>query len=98
MSVTWTNIYSDADGADHFSPSMAHAFASLEKGFIRVEQRWNGHWLRPPVGMRADQASHQLIRKFYTCKGIPLGLGPWELEPRSRTVVLRFEGEDLEMS
>lgn len=58
MTVTYKNFYKDSAGAHWANPRDAMVFSSLEKDFVRVEQSWNGHAIRPPVGMRASQASH----------------------------------------
>ncbi len=86
MSVTWTNLYIDCIGADHYSPESAQCFSALETGLIRVEERWNGHWLRPCVGMRAEQTSHA----WTVPSGSPYGsdvntyyVWAMSLEPRS---------------
>ncbi len=115
MSVTWNNAYySSREKGGIYSctamledrPSECTFWASLPQNAVnwaRVEQRWNGHWLRPPVGMRGYQASHVWGLMNFDCAQA------WELVPRNKvprncyvllslTVVLRFEGEDLEMS
>ncbi len=83
MNIAWFNVYSSGAGGDWSCPEGAEFGRMDAKTFIRVEERWNGHWLRPPVGMRAAQASHYWIRKGYTTNRIPCGIGPWELEPRA---------------
>lgn len=57
MSVTWVNVYEDGDiGPNHQRPLDAQWWAGWS--LVRVERRINGHWLRPPVGMRGSEASH----------------------------------------
>ncbi len=63
MSIRWHNVYSDGDDTWwHHSPTSAQAMRyEPQEGedieHVRVEQRWNGHWLRPPVGMRSNDTS-----------------------------------------
>lgn len=41
-------------------PSPWRAWMNLDDcDLVRLEMTINGHWHRPPVGMRADQASHE---------------------------------------
>jgi hypothetical protein len=54
MIVTWRNIYPDGF-ATHGTAESAR-FHHLDD-LIRVEQRWNGQRLLPPVGMQ--RASHE---------------------------------------
>ncbi len=93
MSVTWNNAYHSMEKGGIYSctampedsPSQCRYWSSLPQNadhWARIEERWNGHLLCTPVGMRGEQASHQWIRKFYTHKSFPIGLGPWELESR----------------
>ncbi len=87
MSVTWNNLYTDGYGmtyvhktpqeADHYASSWEgpEPFTKYEPEFVRVEQRWNGHWLRPCVGMRSDEASHVVGSKDFEGRD-------WYLVPR----------------
>lgn len=89
--ITWHNVYA-INGKEHriyygaCSAADAAFWANNSRDQIRVEMHIDGHWHRPPVGMKSAQASHQWIRRFYTC-GIRAGVitiagGPWELEAR----------------
>lgn len=58
MSVTWHNVYSD------LGVSIGCGFANLaglwradDGTWLRVEERWNGHRLCTPVGMRSADAT-----------------------------------------
>lgn len=76
--VRWINIYKRSDclgpsiedgGLDHENPCKAQEFSlgwdgSGDPCFLRVEERWGGHTVCPPVGMRADQASHVYRIRF----------------------------------
>lgn len=98
MSVTWHNVYKAylptilqtvgnvIFGHANESPNNAQWWSDTNADFVRVEQRWDGYWLRPPVGMRSAQASHAWVRSM--SPGQPFGngfsfrLGPWRLEAR----------------
>jgi len=58
--MRWHNVYKDEVSLGHHSAHYAAHFGTqvAEVDWLRVEERWNGHWLRPCVGMRAEQASH----------------------------------------
>jgi hypothetical protein len=59
--VRWHNVYKDSVSPGHYCPYYAAHFGTqvAEVDWLRVEQRWNGHWLRPCVGMRAEDTSHK---------------------------------------
>lgn len=67
---TWHNVYRDAlfshplpnEGGSHGSAMSAEACV-LSVSFLRVEERWNGHTLRPCVGMQLG-ASHIWINQL----------------------------------
>jgi hypothetical protein len=82
VSVTWNNVYSQGSFIDWDSAKGAAAGrhptddgipSPICGAFVRVEQRWNGHWLRPCVGMRSSQASHRIR---YGMKFIVIGVEP----------------------
>jgi hypothetical protein len=62
--IEYVNIYSVGNpGEPHKSAAQAHrgsldGYMQVASIWRRVEQRLNGHWLRPCVGMRAEQCSH----------------------------------------
>lgn len=64
MSVTWHNVFlvsrGGYTGTEWDSPYLAQ-WLNEKVEDMRVEQRWNGHWLRPPVGMKAMQTSHYWV-------------------------------------
>lgn len=81
MNVTWSAVYNDGEEfcSDHVGTANIHCM-NLGLNLSRIEQRWNGHWLRPCVGMRADQASHEWTPRLVG----PYGTVTFEdiLEPR----------------
>ena len=56
----WHNVYELEISHGHVCAKHAASFGTqwLED-FLRVEERWNGHRLLPPVGMQSAQASHR---------------------------------------
>lgn len=57
MNQTWVNVYKSGDiGQSYDSAKRAEWWAGST--LVRVEHRIDGHWLRPPVGMRGSDASH----------------------------------------
>lgn len=63
VSETWVNVYRfGTTGLVNDSPKDADFWASNGSeycsNYVRVEHRYNGHWHRPPVGMRGRDASH----------------------------------------
>lgn len=46
-------------GASHPDPIRAKYFVQDDHDWLRVEMHINCNWHRPPVGMRADEASHE---------------------------------------
>jgi hypothetical protein len=62
--IEYVNIYSvGSPGEPHKSAAQAHRgsldrYMQVASIWLRVEQRWNGHWLRPPVGMSSYETSH----------------------------------------
>lgn len=87
MSVTWCNVYA-RDGVMRMcnalqenDPKECAYWASLPHNAVSwcaTHELWNGRHLRPPVGMRADQASHCWF--FSPLRG-------WELVPRPKTAL-----------
>jgi hypothetical protein len=82
--IEWLNVY-DLGHVPHLSApwnSPKHAnigpidgSGRYSKYWLRIEERWNGHVRRTPVGMRADQASHRWAWNGRTANG-------FKLEPR----------------
>jgi hypothetical protein len=75
MRVEYFNIYPDDERSlfGHPSAWSARMNSDVDVPVVAVEMHINGHWHRPPVGMRSEQASHEWV----------LGLGPWaSLEPK----------------
>jgi hypothetical protein len=65
MSVTWHNVYTDESIGFHASAEYAASFGTqFGPDWLRVEQRWNGHWLRPCVGISNDHASHVRMERI----------------------------------
>lgn len=92
MSVTWCNVYA-RDGVVRMcnalqedDPKECAHWASLPHNAVSwcaTYELWNGHHLRPPVGMRADQASHAWFLDFTA--GRPFGAR--KLMPRMKTAL-----------
>lgn len=40
----------------YYSARVAQSYDGFCAEFVRVEMRINGHWFRPPVGIRAGKA------------------------------------------
>lgn len=75
---TWHNVYNDRTSVWNLSPKVAQFFSydsdGQDNGFVRVEEHWNGHPLRPCVGMQAGQASHEWV--------VETGNGTWQARPK----------------
>lgn len=94
MSVTWCNVYARDGGVrmcnalQEDNPKECAHWASLPHNAVSwcaTYELWNGHHLRPPVGMRADQTSHEWIPRLVG----PYGSIDFEdqLEPRRKTAL-----------
>jgi hypothetical protein len=85
MSVAWHNVYGLDVSPGHHSPEDARFYGCQEPTFdwIRLEEHWNGHWRRTPVGISAKDCSHA-----WTYEGVPteltdvLYVNYLQLEPR----------------
>lgn len=71
MSVKYSNQYNayhpgglEWDHATSCDWARRLGDGQIDDRFLRVEMRINGHWHRPPVGMRADQASHAWTKNW----------------------------------
>jgi hypothetical protein len=73
MNQTWSNVYLLNDQRAGTQTEITcepwgdakwcqNGSSNLGDTFIRVEERWNGHWLRPPVGIRASDCSTKAER------------------------------------
>lgn len=68
--VEYFNIYRGGNpGGPHNFAAQAHrgslnGYFEVSRNWLRVDERWNGHWLRPCVGMRADEASHKYVPQW----------------------------------
>lgn len=58
MTVSYTNVYEDGSMSTYPHPQAWSAKINADPGLVRVDMAFNGFWHRPPVGMRADHASH----------------------------------------
>lgn len=84
--VTYTNYMPAAKGAERFElqtwdcpkdAQFCHNFHDIE-----VEMRWNGYPVRPPVGIRADQCSHEWARGVMFSGPYAEAIDYMELVPR----------------
>jgi hypothetical protein len=64
VSRGWHNVYKFDVSRDHTDPIYARLLGEQwHEDFIRVEERWNGHHLCPPVGMQL--ASHVWVYRMF---------------------------------
>lgn len=59
---TWRVVFTDGPGIERKHPD---TLMTEIKVFVRVQEYWNGNELRPCVGMRAEDASHQWHRDYF---------------------------------